>query len=167
MYEVLQYVEVGLRNAVHLNLCEKYGRDEWWEARGLSLHHVTQDMIVAVTDKLARIKPGWSADDVVAKLPFGFWIALFGRSHEHVLWYRGLRSAVPGYRLRRRDPLHRELDLLRTLRNRVAHHQPIYHRHLEADHESALRVLGYLGGGLENMVAKHSRVPGLLARGPR
>jgi hypothetical protein len=85
---------------------------------------------------------------------------------DHVFWYRGLRAAVPGYRAHRRDPLYRELDRLRTLRNRIAHHRPIYHRHLEADHASVLRVLGYLGSDLEMMVAKHSRVPEVLARRP-
>jgi hypothetical protein len=167
MYEILQFLEVGLRNSIHVSLSERRGREDWWACPALRLHRVSENMIFDATDTLVRTKGGWAPDDVVAQLPFGFWVGLFARHYEHVLWYRGLRAAVPGYRAHRRDPLYRELDRLRTLRNRIAHHRPIYHRHLAADHESALRLLGYLGGGLETMVAKHSRVPGLLARGPR
>ncbi|GAA2391237.1 Abi family protein [Nonomuraea africana] len=163
-YEALQFVEVGLRNAVHHRLQEQLGRVDWWST--LTLHHAGADMIATVEDKLDRFTTSWTPDDVVARLPFGFWVALFGPAYEHPLWYGGLRRALPGYTDRRRLRLHRELESLRLFRNRIAHHRPIYHRHLEADHRSVLRMLGYLSAPLGALVEKHSRVPMLLACRP-
>jgi hypothetical protein len=38
----------------------------------------------------------------------------------------------------------RLLDYLRTFRNRIAHHEPIFGRHLAADYTSILEVAGWI-----------------------
>jgi hypothetical protein len=62
--------------------------------------------------------------------------------------------------------LHQQLDYLRVLRNKIAHHAPIHHRHLQADHDTILQVLGYIDAPLAALVARHSSVPDVLARRP-
>jgi hypothetical protein len=56
-----------------------------------------------------------------------------------------------------------ELDACRLLRNRIAHHSPIYRRDLRADHQRIVRLLGYVSWDYAGWVQAHDRVPGVLA----
>jgi hypothetical protein len=66
-----------------------------------------------------------------AKLTFGVWIALLRRPYEMTLWRPALHGAFPGYR-GPRSTLHEDLRNMGLLRNRIAHHEPVHHRHLAA-----------------------------------
>jgi hypothetical protein len=100
-------------------------------------------------------------------LPFGFWVSLLGsgNSYDQRLWRTALYRAFPGYH-GGRHALHRKLDFLRVLRNKIAHHAPIHHRHLDADHEAIMTVLGYIDAPLAALVARYSSVPAVLASRP-
>ncbi len=88
---------------------------------------------------------------VVASLAFGFWVSLLGRggsvggagtpraNYEMTLWRPALHRAFPHVR-KLRAKVHRPLDDLRTFRNRIAHHEPIFNRPLVADYEKSLQV---------------------------
>lgn len=77
------------------------------------------------------------------------------------LWRPGLRRVFPGYR-GTRSKLFARLNTLRLLRNRIAHHEPIYRRHLAADHESIMTVLTSISPGYARWAAARSAVPALL-----
>lgn len=62
----------------------------------------------------------------------------------------------------RRVDAHARLDYLRTFRNRIAHHEPIFARHLVADHDSILLATGWISAEMRDWIAHHSRVPRLL-----
>jgi hypothetical protein len=59
------------------------------------------------------------------------------------LWRPCLFRAFPHTR-GSRTQVHQPLDYLRTFRNRIAHHAPIFTRHLEADYASILAVAGWI-----------------------
>ncbi|MEV6031051.1 hypothetical protein AB0L65_07865 [Nonomuraea sp. NPDC052116] len=61
-----------------------------------------------------------------------------GNNYDQRLWRTSLYQAFPGYR-GGRHALHRQLDFLRVLRNKIAHHCPIHHRHLQADQDTILQ----------------------------
>ena len=42
-----------------------------------------------------------------------------------------------------REKIHNTADKVRDLRNRIAHHEPIYSRDLEAECEAIAEVIGY------------------------
>ena len=111
---------------------------------------------------------------VVATLPFGFWIALLGAGgrieragpeadYEKTLWRPALRGAFPHHRapLTRRQA-HEPLDALRALRNRIAHHAPVFARPLREDHDRILEVTGWISPDVRAWIERHSRVPTLL-----
>ena len=79
---------------------------------------------------------------VVAELPLGFWRFLLTSHYERSLWLTCLREAFPGIQGRgmRRD-VHDAIRDLHVLRNRIAHHEPIHNRPLEALHDQALTVV--------------------------
>ena len=106
---------------------------------------------------------------IVATLSFGFWVSLLGpggrtedgrkANYEMTLWRPALRGAfVHRVKLTRRQA-HHPLNALRVLRNRVAHHEPIFARDLIADHERILDVAGWISPATRTWIEHHSRVP--------
>jgi hypothetical protein len=80
------------------------------------------------------------------------------------LWRPALYKAFPHSRRSRADT-HRPLDYLRTFRNRIAHDEPIFNRHLEQDFRSTLEVAGWICPQTADWIRHHSRVEDLLRRG--
>jgi hypothetical protein len=157
-------LEVACRNAMHQQLSAMFGRDDWRDAPELGLHHTAQRIASDAKREVLRWRGGITSGRMVAELPFGFWVSLLGSGtdYETRLWRPGLRRAFPGYR-GRRAALHLELDACRRLRNRIAHHEPIYARDLGADHARILRLLGYVSWDYAGWVRAHDRVPAVLA----
>lgn len=174
-YGPLQGLEVALRNAMHRQLCIKYGAD-WYDSGTCGLDGGALARINDAKSNLAR--NGYSIDPphVVAELPFGFWVSLMGkggwaappdtgkRNYEMTLWRPAIYKAFPHSRRSRADT-HRPLDYLRTFRNRIAHHEPVFNRHLEQDFRSILEVAGWICPQTAGWIRHHSRVEELLSRG--
>src|SRR5215470_14728240 len=164
LYGPLHCLEVGLRNALHERLEEHLGRAEWWAAAPLTA--AGSRMVADVVDKLRnRGAVHVSADDVVAGLSFGFWVALLSRgaAYDRSFWVPALHKAFPGYS-GSRARLHEGLLTMVLLRNRIMHHEPVHHRDLAADHRKLYRILGYLSVELLLAAKEFDRVPEVLAR---
>ena len=69
-------------------------------------------------------------------------------------------------RIKNRHGLHSSLENLRTLRNRIAHHEPIFDRQLEQDYKVTMAVLGGLSPITLQWIKHHCRVPEVLAVRP-
>lgn len=156
----LQALEVTLRNAVHRALSGSHGVT-WYKNRDL-LRRPEQRSVEKALDSLHTKRKPWVPGRVVAELNFGFWVALFSKKYDSDLWCGHLRlefAPEPN-----RTELHNQLDRLRTLRNRIAHHEPILQRNLATDHEKLLWILRMLSSETARWVAHHSRVPEVLAQ---
>ena len=171
-YGPLQGLEVAVRNAMHRELSVRYST-AWYDHPQAGLDAGALDRVRAAKDELRRGRYTVDPPHLVAALPFGFWVSLLGRGgraavsgapkrdYDMTLWRPALYRAFPNARLRRADA-HAKLDYLRTFRNRIAHHEPIFARHLVADHDSILLVTGWISDEMRDWIAHHSRVPGLL-----
>jgi hypothetical protein len=171
-YGPLQGLEVALRNAMHRALTGTYGH-AWYDNGACQFDAGTLSRIAGAKDDLRRDRYQVDPPHLVAALPFGFWVTLLGhggraaalgapkRNYEMTLWRPCLHKAFPGIRARRTD-VHRRLDYLRTFRNRIAHHEPIFTRHLEADYASILTVAGWICPKTRDWIAHHSRVESVL-----
>ena len=158
----LQALEVTLRNAAHGQLVSRYG-DLWFYNPNL-LKRSQQNSVKRAANELNRQKKQGTAGQVVAELNFGFWVALFAKGYEERLWRPDLhRLFTPQPH---RSELYDQLDRLRTLRNRVAHHEPILQRDLRTDHEKVLWILEMLSPETAAWVAHHSRVIEVLETKP-
>jgi hypothetical protein len=60
--------------------------------------------------------------------------------------------------------LHDKFDRMRTLRNRIAHQERIFQRHLDEDFRTAVALLRHLSAPMAERHDKHSQVPEVLAR---
>lgn len=163
----LQALEVALRNAMHRELSATYGA-QWWVSPRLALDRRAAETLIATQTELNRHGKRTPAD-VVGALSFGFWVALLTRggviappapktaNYDATLWRPALYRAFPHARLSRQGA-HFALNGLRTLRNRIAHHEPIFQRNLHSDWTAIETVLGWICPVTRNWVVHHSRV---------
>jgi hypothetical protein len=166
--ESLSHLEVALRNGIHRQLTLRTGREDWWHSPMVLLTPEAADMVADAVHQASR-RTASTSGHVVAALSFGFWVGLFSTGgsadYETRLWRPTLRLAFPNYRGPRR-PLHQRLVNMRLLRNRIAHHEPIHYRHLAADYQRMLTILGWISTEFAAWVDGRSRVPALLAAKP-
>jgi Abi-like protein len=141
----LAWVEVVLRNRFHEALSRRFGAGiagpsrDWYNHIQLSSRSRDSVRKITHTQNGNPRRPAATPDDVVAKLTFGFWPALLDLEKDirgtRIAWGDILIEVVPGHRqsaaaywqkLAHRDALFARLDLCRDLRNRIAHHEPIW-----------------------------------------
>ena len=169
-YAPLHCLEMALRNAVHHQLTTAFGRADWWQSAPLNPNGLR--LVNDANRKLAGRASSCTADDVVTELTFGFWASLISNGYDRALWVPYLHKAFPAHRGSRRD-LHRQIQTVLLFRNRIMHHEPIHHRHLEADHQTILRLLGCISPTMVQQLTPHNQVrvvlrtrPGSTSSGP-
>lgn len=175
VFEDLSYFEVFLRNACHNQL------DRWCQGRGAAnvwyldpvLNARSRQDVADARQRATRANRAETAGRVVAELTFGFWRFLHVRRYEATLWTPCLRHAYPHQSPRRRTDVYVRLDHLNTLRNRVAHHEPIHSTNvgstgldIAALHNEMLQLLAWIDPVIGSWVQSRSRVPILLAQRP-
>lgn len=174
VFEDLSLLEVALRNACHRQL-QAWNHAQgnlypWYHHPVLAPRHM-QDVGVA-RNRVAQGKKTETEGRVVAELMLGFWRLLHSKEYEVSLWRPCLRHAYPAATGRRQDVYDR-LDHLNTLRNRVAHHEPVHgptigrlSMDLAGLHDELLEVLGWLDPQVRAWAAANSRVPAMLGTKP-
>lgn len=171
LYGPLQGVEVALRNGVNVRLTARFGVD-WFDRLDATLAIGCLDRISDAKRKVRGHKGAMTSGRLVASLPFGFWVSLLGpggrrtdgrrANYEMTLWRPCLRLVFAHHESLSRKRAHAELDALRKLRNRVAHHEPIFRRNLRADYVRILTVIGWMSPDIANWVQSHSRLGDVL-----
>lgn len=107
----------------------------------------------------SRRQAGISVADsqVVAQLTMHFWKRLFSDQYEAMLWKRGLRKIFPNKSLSRAD-VASQLEVIYEMRNRLAHHEPVYGSRLDAVLEAISFVTTYLGNRDPNVVSPFAKL---------
>ena len=158
---------------MHRELAACYGK-EWYDNPAAGLDWGARKRIADARRTALRAGHAVTPPRMVATLAFGFWVALLrtgGRierddgpraDYEKTLWRPALRGAFPHRASLTRRQAHKPLDALRALRNRIAHHEPIFARPLRADHDRILEVTGWISPDVRAWIERHSRVPTLL-----
>lgn len=132
LYVLVQVWEVALRNRLNSFLCWKYNKnwpfDEKHVVRQLQRADKARVQEAIVRQRQLRGTQKVSTDSVVADLSAGFWVSLLGKSYDvPYAWRYNLARVVPHRKELQRDDVSRMCDSLLDLRNRIAHHEPIYH----------------------------------------
>lgn len=164
----LRDLEVSLRNVLHRQLGGRYGQEDWWNVRRAEPNWQGQDMIAAAEEALGKRRRPYGTCDVVAQLPFGFWIGLLGKggkggNYEMKYWHPSLRHCFREHR-GGREALYKQFEFMRTLRNRIAHHECIFQRHLEEDARTAIMLMRHVSPAMAARHEKYGQVPAVLAR---
>jgi hypothetical protein len=168
----LALLEVTVRNAIDAQLRNMFGEDWWAGERDLLSRNERLAAQQTVQKFSQKIRGVTSPDAFVANSTLGFWVGLVGpgqRSLRHYdyetsLWQPGLFRAFPLLPQARRKLLHHELNVLRGLRNRIAHHEPIHHMDIGYLRDLIVRVTGYVEPDVADFVLSVEQVSQALNR---
>lgn len=104
-----------------------------------------------------------------AELNLGFWRYLASRRYYASLWFPSLRHAFPalsGLVDQQRRRVESDLEQRLFLRNRAAHHEPIYRRDLRADLERAIALLACIDAMAATWARQRESLSTVLQRRP-
>jgi len=141
LYGMLQHLEVFLRNGFHEQAKLHFGCDAWFDRPGLLLQKEYKSVLKAKGKLKAEGKPE-AAGRIVAEMTFGFWVNLLTSSYAHSLWVPALNNAF-NVRISRKVAYQR-LERIRKLRNRIAHHEPMFSGNLPEIRDMLLDTASWL-----------------------
>ena len=167
-YESLHYLEIGLRNAMDQQLTSWAAAigaaQPWYVDPAVPLTPPTRRKIAEARDFATRGAITEIHGKVIAELTLGFWWTLLSGKYNRRLWQPCLTHAFDSPV--RRERLHSSLYELRLLRNRIAHHEPIHNRDLDAAYRLLLGTAGRISPMLCTHIDTTSRLPATLASRP-
>lgn len=146
----LHYMEIILRNRLNKAIQQVYGA-EWLIQLPSGLHMDEGNLAKLNTTKQhyqheKRCLP--MHDDLVARMTFGFWANFFHKRYDPALWQRKHFTVTVFPHLERdsrsRNLIKPKLQIIKDLRNRIAHHEPIWNWHpgAAAGHQLCLELIG-------------------------
>ena len=154
LYPALNCFEVALRNSVHAAATDQFGTEYWFNSR---LRKDESDRLNILRSRInfsGNTSP--SAAELVSGLSLGFWVSLFKGYYERVLWPLLLPAVFPyaPRRQRSRRGISKRVDSIRRLRNRVFHHEPIWHlSDLPEQHQQILETIGWMSPAMLAMTS--------------
>lgn len=171
LYPSLQFCEVALRNAIHSNLSSRFGTEEWYDSVQLELTPWAAGEVTKAKGKINKSHKPLCPGKIVAELQFGFWTSLFEDHYERRTKFMptGIRTVFPFLpkSQHNRKYIKAKLETIRTLRNRVFHHERIVHwRDLDSQHQIILDVISWINPELLHLAEhvdtyRHTRSKGL------
>lgn len=161
LFGVLSIFEVVLRNLVDLHYRQLFGDKEWLKnqcGQGGMFGHPSFSRYgfesrTRILTTIAQLGKRYTHDRLVAELNFGFWTYMFapiqfrvGGQGLHKIYVKRLKGTS-------QSQIFNELDEVRNLRNRIAHHEPLcfdkYHSlntdGTRAAHSYILKHIEWLG----------------------
>ena len=148
LYGTLQGLEVALRNAIHVQLTAKTNRSDWYDIQVGTKSLLRPDEAGQISNARKRLLDSGkhvTPDQVVATLSFGFWVALTSSPYERSLWIdKEVYKAFPNRPRLARAVAYPRLNDLRILRNRVAHHEPVFRRNIRQDLANILDSIAWI-----------------------
>lgn len=176
LYPALSGLEVTLRNNIHQSGARFFTNDRWFDdPRVLPLQTREQTQLADAKQELTRRGRPLEVGRIIAELPFAFWTGLLNAPYERQLWDPRtalglLPNAFPFVpnRYRSRQPLFDRVNKVRFLRNRIAHHEPIWNwtrPSLAVQHREIIETIGWMNPALQRTIQRADRFDAVAARG--
>ncbi|MFJ8762867.1 hypothetical protein [Streptomyces cyaneofuscatus] len=168
-FEPLGHLEIMLRNALDAQLVagqQRRGRTEdWYTDRRVPLGDKARTDIAQAQQRAGRRGTVIPRGKVIAELSFGFWRFLLARQYKTKLW-PDLAGAFPHAPDRALSTMEDPVARLHKFRNRIAHHEGIWHLPIEDRRDDIQIVLGFMNPAAAAWVDGASRIDDVLARRP-
>lgn len=189
-YGPLQTLEVTLRNSLHEKLSQCYST-EWYDNPNAKLdkrckelvENNRRDLIEKNNKKKKKLKKNnpITPPDMIANFSFGFWVSLLSKGggltddpkgpkaeYKVTLWMPALCEAFPHGKSINRKYIHQSLDALRLLRNRIAHHEPIFNQKISGKslkelYDDILKITESISPQMKNWIVENNRVKEMIA----
>ena len=168
----LSTVEVALRNSIDAKLRDKYqkraGDAPWYDQVPLSKEG-NEEVNKALRRAQEQRGTTPSQDDVITQLTFGFWKSLLNKRYQASIWpvIRPAFLADPSRTSPSRDYVANLVGQMNYLRNRIAHHEPVFSRDLVWQNSLLLEILGLLCQDTRAWVVSQSETSSVLNHKPQ
>lgn len=132
MVPTLHYLEICFRNRINHVISQHYGAQWLIEfPEELNISPQDKEKINKIASKIRRENTREALhDDIVAQMTFGFWCAFFHRKYDTLIWHRkdALKSIFPSLERsnRTRSYIEERILKIKEVRNRIAHHEPVW-----------------------------------------
>ena len=132
LYGIIQAFEIALRNAIHRGLSPSLGA-MWFDCIP-GIEEPQERQILEAKADLEKNQRVLTPGAIIAELNLGFWTSLISARYEKTLWvpylHKSFPNAIKQMPGKSPAPLSRseifdQLERIRNLRNRIAHHEPI------------------------------------------
>lgn len=173
LYVILQLCELSVRNGT-VEAIEKVFGPNWHLNRGFG--HTLPVLkggkgYQPKADLRACASRLPTAGKVVAELKFAFWQYMFVQGQDKRIWLPHFALSFPGFDAKMtieqaRASVHDDIEKIRHLRNRIAHHEPIFARNLQEDRDRVLRLIAWRRPTVARWLANVESVTKLLAARP-
>lgn len=168
----LHICEVVLRNAIVGPIEEVYG-PRWYAPGGAFERSLPRPTLGYSPYRDLHIsRQGQpTAGKVIPELKFMFWVSMLTARHDARLWTPFIAKYFPFLIVTaaprdRRRMLHHRLDEIRTLRNRIAHHEPIFDRSLAHDYSKITDVISWASSETANWLGSFEKVTETITQRP-
>lgn len=161
----LHVVEIMLRNAVDEVLSNRFSENWHLDAE---LHRILTPESRATLDKAvsraARARAS-SKDDVISRLTFDFWSNLFRPHYDRPIWQTGMKRLLPNTVTTRArfKPLVMDIN---ALRNRIAHHEPIFALDVSNQYKRILTAIDHRSPQAAQWLKAHATVNKVMRTNP-
>lgn len=167
----LQICEVAIRNAAAEAIEAEHG-DRWPWLKGFRYTLPVRKRGFNPRSELEHVaRTHTTVGQVIAELRFVFWQYTFTAGQEQRLWVPHLRTVLPnlpqGPVSSIRQRIHDDIEAVRGLRNRIAHHEPIFTRSISRDYGRIIEMIGWRSAEAASWVDRTQTVTEILARRPR
>jgi hypothetical protein len=147
-YPALRTLEIVLRNSLWNAITSTLKNKNWLIDSSVLLEQ-EKKIVVDTQEKIKRYYPTRTQDidHLISELSFGFWNNLLNLRYEQIFWPQCLKLFSPyiSRTHRYRDFLHKRLQKIRKLRNRIFHHQRISHmKNIAEQHTEILEVISWI-----------------------
>lgn len=165
----LGYLEIALRNTLAGRLrvrhLDKDRPGTWLDDPAGELAARAREDIAAARRRVRAKGKQATEGQLIAELPFGFWRFLAARQYQTTLW-PDLASGFPHAPTRARRGIETPVAHLHDLRNRLAHHEPIWNKPLEERRKEIYTVVSAINPQLCRWVADRCRIRAVLEQCP-
>lgn len=143
----LQVCEISLRNSIVQAIEMAYGANRPWE-KSFEISLRSPPSGYNPRRNLADLRHLPTSGKIIAELKFVFWEKMLTSGHDGVLWNPYFRQIFPNTDQRKtvqalRGHANQTILKIRELRNRIAHHEPIFNRPLHQDYQRIHDVISW------------------------
>ncbi|MDO5652417.1 MAG: Abi family protein [Moraxella sp.] len=166
----IQVCEVVVRNAVSEAIVKVHGNDWAWQS-GFFATLPNPNKGYNSRENIAKARHNQKdINNVIPELNFVFWQLMFTSRHDKQLWIPHIQNVFPNAddvdKKELRESLHNDLNQIRRLRNRIAHHEPIFNENLVNIYEKIIKIIAYRCHDTANWLQTHQEVTTLLTDKP-
>lgn len=164
---LLGSAEICLRNLTMPRITAVFG-PQWWDSNGFFdiLGSRGKGIVKRAGNKIIASGNQVDSGRMTAELSFGFWQNMLLPKYQTPLWSL-LHNSFPDLPAHvDQTTLYNKCGIVRELRNRISHHEPIFQRNTSQDYADCLELISWLSAAKAIWIKPHCNVMALLRQKP-